>query len=65
MIDAQQAIGAVDENGEYAVSDEDAAEAVENMTKTASAFPLRDALCSRFNATFGLSPEAFAHRLGF
>lgn len=65
MIDAQQAIGAVDENGEYAVSDEDAANAVEHMTKTASAFPLRDALCSRFNATFGLSPEAFAHRLGF
>lgn len=65
MVDAQQAIGAVDDNGEYAVSDEDAANAVDNMTKTASDFPLRDALVGRFNATFGLSPESFAHRLGF
>ena len=65
MVDAQQAIGAVDDNGEYAISDEDAANAVDNMTKTASDFPLRDTLVGRFNATFGLSPESFAHRLGF
>ena len=65
LVDAQQAIGAVGENGEYAVSDEDAAKAIDNMTKTASAYPLRDVLVGRFNATFGLSPEAFATRLGF
>jgi hypothetical protein len=65
MVDAQQAIGAVDENGEYAINDEDAANAIDNMAKTASDFPLRDALVGRFNATFGLSPESFAHRLGF
>ena len=65
LVDAQQAIGAVDDNGEYVVSDADAAAAVDEMTKTASAFPLRDTLVGRFNATFGLSPEAFAHRLGF
>ncbi len=65
MVDAQQAIGAVGEDGEYAISDEDAANAVDTMTKTASDFPLRDALVGRFNATFGLSPEAFAKRLGF
>lgn len=65
MIDAQQAIGAADENGEYIVPDEDAAAAVEEMTKTASAYPLRDSLVAHFNNTFGLSPEAFAHRLGF
>ena len=64
-VDAQQALGAVDESGEYAIPDEDAAMAVDEMVKTASAFPLRDALASRFNATFGLSPEAFAHRLGY
>ena len=65
MVDAQQAIGAVDENGEYAIDDATAAAAVDNMTKTASAYPLRDVLTTRFNATFGLSPEAFATRLGF
>jgi hypothetical protein len=65
MVDAQQAIGAVDEDGEYAIDDETAANAVDNMTKTASDYPLRDVLVGRFNATFGLSPESFAYRLGF
>ena len=65
MVDAQQAIGAVGEDGDYAIPDEVAADAVDTMAKTASDYPLRDALVGRFNATFGLSPEAFAHRLGF
>jgi hypothetical protein len=62
---AQQALGAEDENGEYLVNDEDATAAIEDMEKTASAFPLRDALTQHFNDRLGLSPEAFARRLGF
>lgn len=64
-IDAQQALGAQGENGEYLVNDEDAAGAVDELTKTASAHPMRDAIVGQLNQRFGLTPEAFAKRLGF
>ena len=62
-IEAQDAIGAMDENGEYLVGDEDAAGAVEEMVKTASAYPLRDAVVACLSDRIGFSPDAFAHRL--
>ena len=61
----QQQAGAVDENGEPAMSDEELGEAVDEMGKTASAHPDRDALCATLNERIGLDPSAFAHRLGF
>lgn len=64
-IDAQQAMGATDENGNYMVDDEAAAGAVDELAKTASAHPMRDAIVGQLNQRFGLSPEAFAKRLGF
>ena len=64
-IDAQQAVGATDEAGNYMVDDEAAAGAVEDLAKTASAHPMRDPIVAQLNARFGLSPEAFATRLGF
>ena len=62
-VEAQQAIGAADENGEPLVSDEDAAAAVDEMAKSASAYPLRGQLAAALNERLGLSPEAFAARL--
>ena len=62
---AQQAVGAVDENGEFAMSDDDAADVVDEMEKTASAFPMRGVLTQHFNDRLGLNPEMFAKRLGF
>lgn len=63
---AQQAIGAVDEEtGDFAMPDEAAADAVEEMEKTASAFPLRGVLTQHFNDRLGLNPSMFAARLGF
>jgi hypothetical protein len=62
---AGQDIGATDESGEYIVPDEEAAEAVDAMAKTASAHPYRDAICAHLNARIGLDPSAFAERLGF
>lgn len=64
-IDQQQMLGAADEQGNYLVDDAAAAEAVSEMTKTASAHPMRDAICAQLNNKFGLSPKAFATRLGF
>lgn len=61
--DAQQLIGAMDENGEYVVDDAAAEDAVGEMVKSASAYPFRDALCERFNACRGLDPRAFAERV--
>ena len=61
----QQQAGDVDENGQPAMSDEELGEAVEEMGKTASAHPDRDALCATLNERIGLDPSAFAHRLGF
>lgn len=62
-VEAQQAIGAVDEAGAPVVSDEDAGAAVEEMEKSASAYPLRGVLATAINTRLGLSPEAFAARL--
>ena len=63
---AQQAVGAVDEeSGEFAMNDADAADVVNEMEKTASAFPLRGVLTQHFNDRLGLSPEMFARRLGY
>lgn len=64
-IDQQQMIGAADDEGNYLVDDAAAAEAVDQMAKTASAHPMRDAICDQLNNKFGLSPKAFATRLGF
>lgn len=61
----QQQAGDVDENGEPEMSDEELADAVEEMGKTASAHPDRDALCAHINQQIGLDPSAFATRLGF
>lgn len=60
----QQAVGATDEAGAPIVSDEDAATMVEELGKTASANPLRDTLTPAVNQLLGLSPKAFAARLG-
>lgn len=62
---AQQALGAQDEEGNYAINDEDAAAAVAEMDKTASAYPLRGVLTQHFNNQLGLDPSAFAKRLGY
>ena len=62
---AQQALGAQDEEGNYAINDEDAAAAVAEMDKTASAYPLRGVLTQHFNNQLGLDPSAFAERLGY
>lgn len=62
-VDAQQLIGAADEDGEPVVSDEDAVAAADEMVKTASAYPLRDVLTARLNARLCLNPEGFAQRL--
>ena len=62
-VEAQQAIGAVDEAGAPVMSDEDAGAAVEAMEKSASAYPLRGVLATAINTRLGLSPEAFAARL--
>jgi hypothetical protein len=64
-MDAQQALGAMGEDGEYVVGDEDAAQAVDELAKTASANPMRGAVVAQLNAKFGLTPDAFAKRLGF
>ena len=64
-IDVQQLLGAMDEDGNYLIGDEDAANAVDELKKSASANPLRDSLVADLNAHFGLNPEAFATRLGF
>ena len=62
-VEAQQAIGASDEEGNPVVADEDAAAAVDEMEKSASAYPLRGELTTALNMRLGLSPEAFAARL--
>lgn len=62
-VDAQQLIGAADEDGEPVVSDEDAVAAADEMVKTASAYPLRDVITARLNARLCLNPEGFAQRL--
>lgn len=62
-VDAQQAIGAMDENGEYLVNDEDAMGVADELAKTASANPLRDYAVANLNARLGLSADAFAERL--
>ena len=64
-MDAQQALGAMGEDGEYLVDDENAAAAIDELTKTASANPMRGAVVAQLNARFGLSPDAFSKRLGF
>lgn len=64
-MDAQQALGAMDENGKYLVDDENAAAAANELIKTASANPMRGAVVAQLNARFGLTPDAFAKRLGF
>ena len=61
----QQQAGDVDENGEPEMSDEELAEATDEMVKSASAHPDRDALCDHINQRIGLDPSAFAQRLGF
>ena len=61
---AQQAVGAVDASGAPVVDDEAAAAIVDELGKTASAYPLRGALTTTVNMNLGLSPEAFAARLG-
>ena len=63
-MDQQQLIGAMDEEGNYLVGDEDAAKAVDELKKSASANPLRDSLVADLNTHFGLTPDAFAKRLG-
>lgn len=60
----QQAVGATDENGAPVVDDETAGALVEELQKSASANPLRDTLTPMVNGLLGLSPEAFAARLG-
>lgn len=63
-IEAEQLLGDVDENGEYAIDDEAAGEVLDSMAKTASAYPLRGILADHLNAQFGLSPEQFNARFG-
>ena len=64
-IDQQQAIGAMDDAGQYLVDDEAAAAAVDELAKTAAAHPMRDPIVTQLNQRFGLTPDAFAARLGF
>lgn len=58
----QEAIGATGADGEYAVPDEVAAESIEDMIKTASANPLRDALTPVVATLFGIDQTAFINR---
>ena len=60
----QQQVGAVDEAGAPVVDDAAAQQLVDELGKTASAHPLRDALTPVVNNMLGLSPEGFAARLG-
>lgn len=60
----QQQVGAVDEAGAPVVDDATAQAMVDELGKTASANPLRDALTPVVNNLLGLSPDAFAARLG-
>ena len=60
---AQQAIGAVGESGEPVVDDETAGAIIDELGKTASAYPLRGVLTNAVNVNLGLSPEAFAARI--
>lgn len=59
----QQQVGAVDEAGAPIVDDAAAQGMVDELTKSASAHPLRDTLTPAVNNILGLSPEAFAARL--
>ena len=59
----QQALGAVDEAGEPIVDDEQAAEAIDELGKTASANPLRGQLTPAINQLLGFSTEGFEKRL--
>lgn len=59
----QEAIGETDENGEYIVSDEDAAASIEEMMKSASANPLRGVLTPLVSTMFGIDPDAFINRI--
>lgn len=62
--DAQQALGAQDEAGEYVIDDATAAQVVDELDKTASANPLRSAVIEQFNNHFGLTSDAFNRRMG-
>lgn len=63
-VQAQQLVGATDEEGAPVVSDEDAAAITDELQKSASAYPCRALLCHAINTNLGLSPEAFAARIG-
>lgn len=59
----QEAIGATGENGEYLVPDEVASESIQDMMKSASANPLRDALTPVVATLFGVDQAAFINRI--
>jgi hypothetical protein len=59
----QEAIGATGENGEYLVPDEVASESIQDMMKSASANPLRDALTPVVATLFGIDQAAFINRI--
>ena len=59
---AQQAVGAVDAAGAPVLDDAAAGQLVDDLKKSASAFPLRDALTAVVNHQLQLSPEVFAQR---
>lgn len=59
----QEAIGATTEDGEYAVPDEVAAASIEDMIKTASANPLREALTPVVATIFNIDQTAFINRI--
>jgi hypothetical protein len=63
-VEAEQLLGDMDESGEYAIDDEDAGEVLDNMAKTASAYPLRGILSDHLNTQFGLDPAQFNTRFG-
>jgi hypothetical protein len=63
-VEAEQLLGDVDEDGEYSINDEDAGEVLDNMAKTASAYPFRGVLADHLNTQFGLDPEQFNARFG-
>lgn len=63
-VETEQLLGDVDEDGEYAIDDEDAGEVLDNMAKTASAYPLRGILADHLNVQFGLDPDQFNARFG-
>lgn len=58
----QQTLGAQDDSGTYMVPDEEASAAVDEMQKSASAYPNRDLLVPIFNARLGLDVESFKKR---